>query len=223
MPTTVTPLFTKYSKLSLGDATATMTDFQCSSTSIGITSEGGGTTSLNTLCPSGSFSEVNPSTYNLSVTLAQDIENKDSFLMWLLIHDNEQVDFTYYPKTDAAGNPVGYGFKGKVTVNAPDTIGGTESGNFATATVTLPLVGKYSVVDGTGAVLPELDAMNISKASADFVAAAGMTDLTTLGADATQGDGSFGGRAMKSGEYIVLVDKSKAHYAAAAWAVGAMP
>lgn len=217
---TVAPLFVKYAKLSLGSG-GTAADFQCSSTSIGITSEGGGSQSLTTLCPDGSFSEQQPKTYNLNVTLVQDVENIDSFMFWLLEHDGEVVDFTYYPKTDAQGNPVGYGFKGKVTVSAPDTIGGAESGNFATSTVVLPLQGKYSVIDKAGVVLPALDGLNISKTV--FGAVAAPADLQALKADATFGDGNFTGAAMTSGQYVYLADKTKAHYAANAWSAGATP
>lgn len=155
MPTTVRPLFVRYAVLKLGippeTGTTTFTSFECEATSIGITSEGGDTQSLTTLCPDGAFSEASPRTYNLTVTIAQDVENIDSFLFWLLQHDAEVADFQYYPKADGDGAPVGYGFKGQVTVGPPDTIGGAESGSYATTDVTLPMVGKYTLVDDAGA------------------------------------------------------------------------
>ena len=212
----VAPLFVKYSKLTL-DAE----DFQCEATSIGITSSGGEEQELTTLCPEGSFKETAARSYSLTVTLAQDVENLDSFLMWALIHDGETVDFTYYPKTDNRGNPVGYGFKGRVTVSPPDTIGGVESGNFATSTVTFGMQGKYAVVDAQGSVVTVLDPLNVTKVN--LPNAATFVNLAALSGDATVGDGLYSGPAFTRGQYVVLGDGSKASYSANAWSAGAMP
>jgi hypothetical protein len=214
MTTKVKPLFVKYSKLTLDGK-----DFQCEATSVGITSSGGGEQTLTTLCPDGSFSEQQSKTYSLTVTLAQDVENIDSFLMWCMIHDTETVDFVYYPKTDGQGKPVGYGFKGQVVIAVPDTIGGSEAGSFATAQVSFGLQGRYSVVDAAGQVVPELDALNITKVA--FGPNTNFADLAALKADAVNGDGKYPGAAFNPGEYVYLTDKSKAHYASNAWSVGA--
>ena len=216
----VTPLFVRYSQLKLGDASAVMKNFQCEATSVGITSEGGGTQSLTTLCPEGSFSEVQPKTYALSVTLAEDYENIESFLFYLIQHDGETQDFIYYPKTDNNGKPVGHGFKGRVTVVSPDSFGGAESGNYSTSSVTLPLVGKYAIIDKDGNLV--FDPNDLSNADAAMKAAAAVADLATLKADGTLGDGNFTGT-FQSGQYIKLGDDSRAHYTAGAWAAGPMP
>lgn len=225
----VKPLFTKYARLELGGGTIPLSQFQCESTSIGITSEGGSTQSLTTLCPDGSFSEAEARTYNLEVSLVQDVEQLDSFLFWLLQHDGETVPFTYYPKTDNKGAPVGYGFKGMVTVQPPSTIGGAESGNFATAEVTLPLQGKYTIVDAQGneVILGAPVAITgVTAGTPGTFAPVGATlpaNLAALKADAVIGDTALAGAttaAWTTGQYIVLADNSEANWNGTIWVQG---
>lgn len=150
----ISPLFTRWIKLEVTDDTGTKHGFQCSVTQAGLTSTGGDPVSINTLCPEGSFAEATERAWSLAITGVQDVESAESFQLFLLEHDGEEATFVYYPKTDKAGNPVGRGFTGTVTLAPPDNVGNAASGTFATFTTTLPLKGKYSMVDEAGNPVP---------------------------------------------------------------------
>lgn len=150
----VKPLFVRWIRLEVTDAQAVVHEFQCAVTQAGLTSTGGDPVSLNTLCPEGSFSEATERTWQLTVTGVQDVESAESFQMFLLEHDGETATFEYYPKTDKNGTPMGRGFTGTVTLAPPDNIGNAASGAYATFTATLPLQGKYSMVDAAGNPIP---------------------------------------------------------------------
>jgi hypothetical protein len=155
MATDVKPLFVRWIKLTIVEDDGTTThDFQCAVTQAGLTSTGGDPVALNTLCPEGSFSENTERTWQLTITAAQDVESADSLQLFLLEHEGETAEFTYYPKTDKAGTPVGRGFTGTVTLSPPDAVGNQTSGAYATFTATLPLQGKYSMVDAAGNPIP---------------------------------------------------------------------
>jgi len=147
---TVKPLFMRWIKLEIKDVSGVTHGFECAVTAAGLTSTGGDTQSITTLCPEGSFSEAAERVWNLEVTGVQDVESAESFMMFLLEHDGEEATFTFYPKVDKAGGPVGNGFKGTVTLAPPDQVGNVESGTFATFKATLPLKGKYTMIDSAG-------------------------------------------------------------------------
>lgn len=147
------PLFIRYAKLTLtndGTPTPTTMDFECSATEIAVTSEGGDVTSISTQCPEGSFSEVNPRTYSLTITGVQDVEDVDGLLWFAWLHEGEVWHAMFYPKTDSQKAPVGNGMKGDVTISLPDTIGGGEPGNYATTELVFPYVGRPTLVDSAG-------------------------------------------------------------------------
>jgi hypothetical protein len=150
---TVKPLFVRWIKLEVTTGSGTQT-FECAVTQAGLTSTGGDPVSINTLCPGGSFSEATERAWQLVVTGVQDVESADSFQLFLLEHDGEEATFLYYPKTDKNGTPQGRGFTGTVTLAPPDNVGNAASGTFATFTATLPLKGKYSMVDENGGAIP---------------------------------------------------------------------
>jgi hypothetical protein len=150
----VKPLFVRWIKLEVTDAQSVAHNFECAVTQAGLTSTGGDPVSLNTLCPEGSFSEATERTWQLTVTGVQDVESAESFQLFLLEHDGEQATFVYYPKTDKSGTPMGRGFTGTVTLAPPDNVGNSASGAYATFTATLPLQGKYSMVDENGDPIP---------------------------------------------------------------------
>jgi hypothetical protein len=152
--TTVKPLFVRWIKLEITDHNDVAHTFQCAVTQAGLTGTGGEPVSITTLCPEGTFSETTERVWNLVVTGVQDFESAESFQMFLLQHDGEEAKFLYYPKVDRGGVPQGYGFTGTVTLSPPDAIGNATSGTFATFTATLPLKGKYTIVDATGNPLP---------------------------------------------------------------------
>lgn len=153
-PIDVKPLFVRWVKLTVVDQYDVSHEFACHVTQAGLTSTGGDAVSLNTLCPQGSFSEPTERAWQFTVTGVQDVESAESFQMFLLEHDGEEATFTYYPKTDKAGNPVGRGFTGTVTLAPPDNVGNSASGSYATFTATLPLKGKYTMIDEQGNTLP---------------------------------------------------------------------
>jgi len=153
-PIDVKPLFVRWIKLEIEDASGLTHTFQCAVTQAGLTSTGGDPVSLNTLCPEGSFSEATERVWSLAITGVQDVESADSFQIFLLEHDGEEATFTYYPKTTKTGVPVGRGFTGHVTIAPPDNVGNAASGSFATFTATLPLKGKYSMIDEQGNPIP---------------------------------------------------------------------
>lgn len=199
MTTTVTPLFTKYAKLTLaltsGPNSGTSHDFECSATSVGLVSTGGEVVSLNTLCPDGSFSETNARAWQLSVTAAQDVESADSLMLFLIDNAGEKATATFYPKTDSAKNPVGRGWEGTVTVALPDNIGGGTIGTYATFTAVLPFEGKPQGIDPAGNPAPPLPAAPAftSIAPATGVAAGGLV-TTITGTNLTGATGvTFGG------------------------------
>src|SRR5690349_15516719 len=108
------PLFIRYALLTLesSDAVPVVMNFECSATEIAVTSEGGDVTSISTQCPEGSFSEVNPRTYSLTITGVQDVEDVDGLLWFSWLHEGEVWHATFYPKTDSAKQPVGNGMEG---------------------------------------------------------------------------------------------------------------
>lgn len=150
----VKPLFVRWIKLTIEDADSTSHDFQCAVTQAGLTSTGGDPVSLATLCPEGTFSENTERAWQLAITAAQDVESADSLQMFLLEHDGETATFVYYPKTDKSGAPIGRGFTGTVTLSPPDMVGNAASGTYATFTATLPLQGKYQMIDDQGNPIP---------------------------------------------------------------------
>jgi hypothetical protein len=150
----VRPLFVRWVRLVINDAQSNAHYFQCYVTQAGLTSTGGDAVSLNTLCPEGSFSEASERAWSFTITGVQDVESAESLQMFLLEHDGEEATFVYYPKTAKSGQPVGRGFTGTVTIAPPDNVGNAASGTFATFTASLPLKGKYSMIDENGADIP---------------------------------------------------------------------
>ena len=216
---TISPLFVRWIKLEVTDANSVTHTFQCSVTQAGLTSTGGDPVSLNTLCPAGSFSEPTERAWNLAVTGVQDVESAESFQLFLLEHDGEEATFLYYPKTDKNGVPKGRGFTGTVTLAPPDNIGNAASGAFATFTATLPLKGKYSMVDEAGNPIPNKAAVLPGDVFADSNItasdASNATELTTLGyvaADAAT--------AWSTGEKFT-VNTYDFNWSGTAWAPGA--
>ena len=63
------------------------------------------------------------------------------------------------------------------------------------------------------------DPNNVSGAHSTVVGAHAAS-LSVLKSSGDIGDGKYGGAAFTKDQYVVLGDGSKAHYAAAAWAVG---
>lgn len=214
----VKPLFVRWIKLEVTDKYETAHTFQCAVTQAGLTSTGGEPVSLNTLCPEGSFSEATERAWSLAVTGVQDVESAESFQMFLLEHDGEEATFVYYPKTDKSGVPMGRGFTGTVTLTPPDNVGNAASGTFATFTATLPLKGKYSMVDETGAPVPDKanakpnDVFYESTVTAEDATNAAL--LAGLGYVAASGATAWG-----SGEYMI-VSGFKFNWTGTAWASG---
>lgn len=237
----VTPMYVRYSSLKLtrddGSGTTETFNWECESTNIGVTSEGGDSTTLNTLCPSGSFSEVSQRTYSLAITAVQDVENIDSLLWFSWRHEGEVWDATYYPKTDAQGNVVGNGLKGTVTIQLPDQIGNVESGNYATSSLVWPFQGRPVLIDSSGADVPPPS----SGSGGGTVAITGVTagtpgsfqpsnatvpaNFAALQADPTIGDSgtSKPTTAWTSGQYVDLGDASDASWNGTAWVANAAP
>src|SRR3954468_20063043 len=104
---TVKPLFMRWIKLTIVDGANVSHGFECAVTQAGLTSTGGDTQSLVTLCPEGSFSEAATRVWNLVVTGVQDVESAESFQMFLLQNDGSTASFVFYPKVDKNGTPVG--------------------------------------------------------------------------------------------------------------------
>jgi len=150
----VKPLFVRWIKLTITDSAGIEHTFECAVTQAGLTSTGGEAVSLNTLCPEGQFSEATERVWQLAITGVQDVETAESLQMFLLEHDGESAEFVFYPKTDKGGNPMGRGFTGDVTLAPPDNVGNAASGTYATFTATLPLQGKYQMIDEAGNPIP---------------------------------------------------------------------
>lgn len=220
----VKPLFVRWIKLEVTEDDGTTThNFECAVTQAGLTSTGGDPVSLNTLCPEGQFSEATERTWQLTITGVQDVESAESLQMFLLEHDGETATFLYYPKTDKAGTPMGRGFTGTVTLAPPDNVGNAASGAYATFTATLPLQGKYSMVDAAGNPIPNKaavvpgdvfpaeptitasDATNAAKLAGLGYAAANAASAWTTGQKMTVGtfDFNWDGTAWAAGAHAL--------------------
>lgn len=73
---------------------------------------------------------------------------------------------------------------------------------------------------GAGAgtfVAPVIDPLDLTATAG----VANIADLSALKSDGTNGDGNYSGNAFTTGQYVILKDGSKAHYANNAWASGA--
>lgn len=224
-----TPLFMRYSKLTVTTqgGTSETFDFECDATSIGLTSTGGDLSSITTLCPAGSFSEVNPRTWGLAVTAVQDVESIDSFMLFLMDHEGELADAVWYPKTDAQKNPIGRGWQGTVTISVPDTVGGVEPGNYATFSTTLPYQGKPLPIDSAGNPTgPGVISGVTPGAPATFEPASAVAPATIadLKADPVIGDAAYTSAAWDvPGDYAELRDASHAYWDGTEWLVGEVP
>lgn len=213
----VTPLFVRWIKLSVTDRDGVTHEFQCEVTQAGLTSTGGDTVSLSTLCPQGSFSESAERVWQLAITGVQDVTTLDSLIMFLLQHDGELADFTYYPRVDKAGLPQGYGFAGTVTLAPPDNVGNAASGSYATFTASLPLKGKYTIIDPAGDPI-EVVATTATAGVPGYFGPTGATppaDLAALQASAITASPST---AWNAAEYVILGDASRATWSGTAWA-----
>jgi len=219
----VKPLFVRWIKLTIKGKDGIVHEFQCSVTQAGLTSAGGDVVALSTLCPTGSYSENAERTWNLTVTGVQDVESAESFQMFLLEHDGEEAEFTYYPKVDRDENPVGRGFKGTVTIGPPDTVGNVASGAWATFTANLPLKGKYTMIDEDGnEIVPSVTPTGVTPGTPGTFQPANATPPANLAA--LQALGPLGqATAWTTGQYVVLGDSSQAHWDASAWVAGAAP
>jgi hypothetical protein len=215
----VRPLFVRWIKLTVTDAGGMDHAFQCAVTQAGLTSTGGDPVSLNTLCPEGSFSEATERAWSLTVTGVQDVESAESFQLFLLEHDGEEAQFAYYPKTDKNGVPVGRGFTGNVTLTPPDNVGNAASGTYATFTATLPLKGKYAMVDANGDPIPNKAA---AKPGDSFPNEPTITasDATNAGKLAALGYVASPTTAWTATQAIT-VNAYAFHWSGTAWAAGA--
>lgn len=229
MATTVKPLFTRYIKFQLktGGATGTAHDFECAVTNAALTSTGGDPVTLTTLCPDGSFAEATEKVWSVTITAAQDVESADSLMLFLMDHDGEEAELTYYPKVDKAGNPVGRGWKGTVTLASPDTVGGGDSGAFATFGAVLGFKGRPEPVDAQGKPINPGGGTTIPAPITATGATAGAPgSFTPQGASAPADLAALSGvtaspaTAWTTGEFVTLGDASEAHWDGSKWATG---
>jgi hypothetical protein len=220
----VSPLFVRYIQFTLTDSQGVSHDYQCQITQAGITSTGGDPVSLTTLCPEGSFSENAQRVWNLALTAVQDVESDDSLMLFLLQHETERADYVYYPKVDKAGNPQGVGFKGTVTLVPPDQVGNVASGAWATFTATLPMIGKYTMIDEQGNVIGQL-ATGATAGTPGTWTPAGSVPPANLAALTTAAPAIVASpaTAWTTGQYVLLGDASHAHWNATAWVTGDAP
>jgi hypothetical protein len=219
----VKPLFVRWIKLTIDDENGTTHTFQCAVTQAGLTSTGGDAVALNTLCPDGSFAEATERTWSLTVTGVQDVESADSFQMFLLEHDGETAEFVFYPKTDKSGTPVGRGFTGTVTIAPPDNVGNAASGTYATFTATLPLSGKYQMIDEAGNPIPFKGAVKPGDVfpAESTITASDSTNAAKLGVPAPPGLGYVPAKpdAWTTGQKMT-VGTYDFNWSGAAWAAG---
>lgn len=215
------PLFVRWIKLSVTDKNGTEHAYECSVTQAGLTSTGGDAVSLVTLCPSGSYSESTERTWQLTVTGVQDVESADSLQMFLLEHDGEEATFEFYPKVDKAGLPQGRGFTGTVTLAPPDNVGNAASGAYATFTATLPLKGKYTIIDSAGVpIVPGAAATGAVAGVPGYftpIDCAIPANLAALSGPPVIA--ATPSTAWATDQHVVLGDGSKAKWTGTAWAV----
>lgn len=219
------PLFMRYIKLEIktgSGAAETIKSFECAVTNAGITSTGGDAQTLNTLCPDGAYQEVSERTYSVAITGVQDVETQESFMLFLYDHDGETAELTFYPKVTKDGTPVGRGWKATVTIAPPDTIGGADSGTYATFQATLPCTGKPQMIDDQGNLVNQVPTGVTAGSPGAFVPPEAVpTNLTTL-----RGYGSLGQTAAWTTDpmqWVVLGDGSGATWDGIDWQAYVIP
>jgi hypothetical protein len=218
------PLFVRYIQFTITDSQGKAHDFQCQITQAGITSTGGAAVDLTTLCPDGTFSENAQRVWNLTLTAVQDVESADSLMLFLLQHETETATFTYYPKVDKAGTPQGVGFTGQVTLAPPDQVGNVASGAWATFVATLPMIGKYEMIDSAGNPIGG-PATGATAGNPGTWTPTGSTPPANLSAlqTATPPVVASPTTAWTTGQHVLLGDASHAHWSATAWVAGDAP
>jgi len=213
LPGNPRPVFMRWIKFTIktSDAAAPLHSFQCAVTNAGITSTGGDAVSINTLCPDGAYSEVAERTYAFTLTGVQDVETQDSLMLFLMEHDGEVAELTFFPKTDKNGTPMGRGWKGTVTLAPPDTIGGADAGTYATFTATLAYQGRPTMIDSNGVeVLPPPPTGVTAGSPGAFIPPNSIpADLAALQALGALGQTT----AWTPAQYVILLDSSQATWA----------
>lgn len=208
----VTDSRVKNGSLSLGGSL-----FSCQPTAVSIVpeNEGGDEDTLEVLCGDVLTDATNATlTATLNITAVQDFTaaSGQSLVAYSWANNNKEVAFEWSPTPDAQDKWVG-----KVVVQALE-IGGevatrltTDAEWKITELTTPPRMGGDKVIGAT-------DPLDLS--SVVFGVSPRPADLAALKADVTFGDGNYTG-AFTTGQYVVLGDGSKAHYAADAWSAGA--
>jgi len=196
----------------------TLTDFSCQVTSAAITSSSNTTTTTvpATYCqPASEASVPVASSFALDLSFLQDWTAAAGLSAWLFKNDALTKCFALYMKGN--DNPVA---TGQIIAQA-GAFGGAP-GEPLTADVTLNIQGYPDIKDPSGvSIRPDADPLNLTGAT--FGATTPAADLATLKADAVYGDGGSSAPAsdFTAGQYVILGDASKAHYASSAWVVGA--
>jgi hypothetical protein len=218
----VTPLFNKFIKFTITPPGGVPTSYECAITSAAITSAGGEKQELNALCPTGAYSNTAERTYSVTITAAQDVVHEDSLLLFLWEHVGEKAEVVYFPSVNKQGGVDGYGWKGVVTLAAPDQIGGGNAGEFATFTVEMGFDGTPVRVD------PEGNPVTMDKAQS-VPGKAFPAEATVTGEDSTNAAklGPLGYTAVPTdawpeGTYI-RVGSYKFHWNGTEWTAGAAP
>lgn len=222
--TTPQPIFMRYIKLTVttgSGATLKTHSFECQVTNAGITSTGGDAQSITTLCPDGTYSESTERIYSVTITGIQDVTTQESLMLFLWEHDGELAEIVFFPRVTKSGTPEGRGWKGSVKLVPPDTIGGADSGTYATFTASLPFQSKPVMIDKDGVVVnPPTPTGAVPGVPGSFTpTGANTASLTSL-----QALGSLGqGAAWQTWEYVTLIDASSARWTGSAWAVFTPP
>lgn len=148
-----TPLFMRDVSLTLKLTAGSRVQFNCDVHTAEVVTEPGDTVEYQTLCPTGSFSSVGKSTYNLHIVAAQDWSTT-GLARFLWDNAGALAEFQYQPHGAAVIPPTAAfpGMSGFVRLVEP-TMGG-EADTYAELDVELPCQAKPTLAV---AAFPALD------------------------------------------------------------------
>lgn len=217
-----TPYILKEILLEL-DGTSFKSEFQCWITGYGLNSNAATTTDVTPLCPQvGTIAlQGAPGAYTLTLDMLSDWKNPDS-LSWFLVNHSDATDVKFTLIDRAGTTDGGVKITGVISSMPAIQAGGASGSASAFTGVIFALAGKPTLVPATAAGALASVTTSAGGGTVGPLGATRPANLAALQGDTVIGDG---GTAAPSGdtpigEFLMLADKSMAHYKTNAWVVG---
>jgi hypothetical protein len=150
MALTTSPFLLKNLSLTLvktAEVAGVAEEYRCQLTAATLTPStggGGGGSTLETFCDSYSSTGASTATWTLDLSGFQAYKDVTDLSILLFNDEGENYTYTLMPEGPAPISATNPGFTGEVTL-IPTTIGGTAN-QYATFTVSLPTVGKPTMI-----------------------------------------------------------------------------